>query len=66
MQVRQLFDKIHAKLRSSVDEPAAEANGGTTGRLASTTKVIMKAQSFANSAMQHSGWAVTLVESVQG
>ena len=66
MQVRQLFDKIHAKLRSSVDEPAAEANGSTTGRLASTSKVIMRAQSLATSAMQHSGWAVMLAESVRG
>ena len=66
MQVRQLFDKIHAKLRSTVDEPAAEANGATTGRLASTTKVIMRAQSLAASAMQHSGWAVKLARFVQG
>eukprot|EP00891_Asterochloris_glomerata_P003184 jgi/Astpho2/3184/fgenesh1_pg.00052_%23_15_t len=37
-RVRQLFDKIHAKLRSTVDEPAAEASGGNAGRFASTTR----------------------------
>ena len=66
MQVRQLFDKIYARLRSTMDESAAEANGATTGRLATTTKVIMRAQSLATSAMQHSGWAGTLAKSVQG
>ena len=49
-----------------MDEPAAEAIGATTGRLASTTKVIVRAQSIATSAMQHSGWAVMLAEAVQG